>query len=615
MKLYKYIGLATLVAMPLTGCSDFLDPDNPSSANQNADQYFSKDPNQLRATVYNDLKSIVTNIDLHDQAGDLYINPRGGDDGKYSTFTLTAEDGTVTSYYTNCYKIVQHANALIHYADNGSVLEAEGIFFRATAYYYLTQMFGAVPYIDWYIQDANRDYPRKDVAEIYSTVISQLEELYNTSGLPSTDHTGAASKQAVAALLAKFYLAQGWDCYTTMTNEVAGTYTVSDDKTPFTKAAEWAEKAINGIKLTQSFEDKWDFNKQATNPEEIFSIMYQRDAYPGDVKSGGHSLMYNYMGYYGNCAVVGQKGTSSGGTNNTSLKSLSMWEKGDSRFFTTFMTTLYNSPLDGSGLAAWGTDGYLAFYNCSADDLAKKPIACIYYPEYYTATEVLADLAGKTAQTKKFKENAYGINEPFAAIVGSEHVYRWKFKEDGTLAAMESIDPMEGLLKNAGAGGLIVRKFDDPNSDIVTSGNCYRNIPVHHVSEMYLVAAEAYLLAGQTTKSLEKINDVRMRAGLAKLGNFTDYQEPYVTNASFTLTSLDLILDERAREMYAERTRFFDLRRTKQLVRYNIEFARSISNVSQMQNIEGETKWYRPIPQDEINYNESISAEDQNPGY
>lgn len=614
MKLYKFLILASVAAMPLTSCSDFLDADNPSSANQNADDYFSKDPSQLRVKVYDDLKSIVTNIDLHDQAADLYINPRGGDDGTYSTFILTPTDGTVTSYYTNCYKIVQHANALIHYAESGSVLESEGIFFRATAYYYLTQMFGAVPYVDWYIQDASRDYPRMDVSEIYDTVISQLESLYSQSSLPATDHTGAVSKQAVAALLAKFYLAKGWDCNTTMTNEVNGTYTVND-KSAFNKAAEWAEKAINGVQLTQSFEDKWDFNKQASNPEEIFSVMYQRDGYPGDVKSGGHSLMYNYMGYYGNCVVVGQKGTSSGGTNNTSLKSLSMWEKGDSRFFTTFMTTLYNAPLDASGNAAWGTEGYLAFYNCTEAQLAEKPIACIYYPEYYTAAEVEADLAGKTNQTKKFEKGEYGINEPFAAIVGSENVYRWKFNEDGTLASMETIDPMEGLLKNAGAGGLIVRKFDDPNSDIVTSGNCYRNIPVHHVSEMYLVAAEAYLLADNSTKSLEKLNDVRMRAGLAKLNSFAEYQEPYITNSTYSSTPLDLVLDERAREMYAERTRFFDLRRTKQLVRYNIEFARSISSVSQMQNSKGETKWYRPIPQDEINYNESISAEDQNPGY
>lgn len=614
MKFYKFLILASVAAMPLTGCSDFLDADNPSSANQNADDYFSKDPEQLRAKIYDDLKSIVTEIDLQDQAADLYINPRGGDDGTYSTFILTPTDGKVSSYYTNCYKIVQHSNALVHYAEDGSRLEAEGIYMRAMAYYYLTQMYGSVPYVDWYIQDASRDYPRKDVAEIYNTVISELESLYNESQLPATDHTGAVSKQAVAALLAKFYLAQGWDCNTTMTNEVNGTYTVND-KTAFSKAAEWAEKAINGVQLTQSFEDKWDFNKQASNPEEIFSVMYQREGFPGDVKSGGHSLMYNYMGYYGDCSKIGQKGTSSGGTNNTSLKSLSMWEKGDSRFFTTFMTTLYNSPRDASGNASWGTDGYLAFYNCTQAQLAEKPIACIYYPEYYTAAEVVADLATKQNQTKKFANNTYGINEPFAAIVGSENVYRWKFKEDGSLASMETIDPMEGLLKNAGAGGLIVRKFDDPNSDVVTSGNCYRNIPVHHVSEMYLVAAEAYLLADNTTKSLEKLNDVRMRAGLAKLNSFADYQEPYITNSSYTSTPLDLVLDERAREMYAERTRFFDLRRTKQLVRYNIEFARSISSVSQMQNAKGETKWYRPIPQDEINYNESITDEDQNPGY
>ena len=104
-------------------------------------------------------------------------------------------------------------------------------------------------------------------------------------------------------------------------------------------------------------------------------------------------------------------------------------------------------------------------------------------------------------------------------------------------------------------------------------------------------------------------------AGLAALASFGAYQPEYSTSGSFKMTDLDLILDERARELYAEGQRWMDLRRTKQLVRYNVEFSEYISAASDMANNKGEIKWYRPIPANEISANSGISQADQNPGY
>ena len=58
-----------------------------------------------------------------------------------------------------------------------------------------------------------------------------------------------------------------------------------------------------------------------------------------------------------------------------------------------------------------------------------------------------------------------------------------------------------------------------------------------------------------------------------------------------------------------------DLRRTKQLVRYNVQFSEYVADEAAMKGADGNIRWYRPIPANEISANTGISIEDQNPGY
>jgi len=197
-------------------------------------------------------------------------------------------------------------------------------------------------------------------------------------------------------------------------------------------------------------------------------------------------------------------------------------------------------------------------------------------------------------------------------------VITYSFDADGNFKkSIMSVDQFNAATEN----GVCVKKFDDPNSAQLGSKNDYRDIVLMHVSDMYLVAAEAYFMAGQTDKALEKVNQVRKRAGLVALGSFDEYLQNninYNMSSAFesSLTPLDLILDERARELYAEGHRWMDLRRTKQLVRYNVEFNKYVTTATQMMDAAAKNyKLYRPIPTNEISSNTAISMEDQNPGY
>ena len=434
MKRYIYRSIAMMFAAGalMTSCSDFLDAENKTAAGVEAGDYFGKSPNDLLVTVYSNLKSIVTQVDIHDQGTDLFFNTRGHAAGSFNDYTLTPENGTVQSYYSQCYNIIRLANGVIEYAGAESQEAYEARFVRGYAYYLLTQQFGSVPYITAYINSAKREYPRTPLDELYSSMIEDLTDLYNNSSLSEQDHTGHASKQAVAALLAKVCLAAGWDIQTSLQNAEQGTYTVNN-KEYFTLAASWAEKAINGVQLTMSFDDKWSPYKEG-NAEEIWSVQYDRASYPGDVSSGGHSLQNTYGGYFGNVTEFGLKYTNS--DNQPTAKAIMLFEKADTRYEGTFMTTYYNSAKDGSSAADWGTSGYFAYYNLDANKLATQPIALKFYHPATTKAEVEADLLAHQAQYANYTNRAKV--QKAVRLVDSNNVLEYTFNDDGSFKAAKT---------------------------------------------------------------------------------------------------------------------------------------------------------------------------------
>ena len=605
--IYKSVIVALFAGVALTSCSDFLDAENKTAGGQTADDYLGNNPQAMLTSAYESMKDIVFVPEIYSQGTDLYINTRGHDGGDFNTYFLTADNDKVADFYANVYKMINYANASLSYAGEASTIAQEARFIRAYGYYILTQQFGAVPYVTTYINNANTDYPRTPLSEIYPALIQDLTDLYNNSSLAAQSHEGHASKQAVAALLAKVNLAAGWDLETEYVDVAKGTYTTKGTNY-FTEAAKWAETACSaggfGGDLTMSFAEKWSPTNEK-NAEEIFSVQYERNGYPGDVGTGGHSMENNFGGYYGECAKTGCKQV--GSDNQQSEKSMLLFEKADLRWNDTFMHTFYN--YNGSDWGPNGT-GYYSYYGPDGP----KGIQLEFFPYYWT--EAMAESYFKSFKNK-FMKGSY-INQVKAAILSVPNVITYSFDAEGNFKkSTVSVDQFNAATEN----GVCVKKFDDPNSAQLGSKNDYRDIVLMHVSDLYLVAAEAYFMAGQTDKALEKVNQVRKRAGLVALGSFDEYLQNninYNMSSAFesSLTPLDLILDERARELYAEGHRWMDLRRTKQLVRYNVEFNKYVTTATQMMDAAAKNyKLYRPIPTNEISSNTAISMEDQNPGY
>jgi hypothetical protein len=126
------------------------------------------------------------------------------------------------------------------------------------------------------------------------------------------------------------------------------------------------------------------------------------------------------------------------------------------------------------------------------------------------------------------------------------------------------------------------------------------NIKVIRLSEIYLIAAEA---AYHIDKDLAAtyLNQIRKRS-------------PNLAPATAATITMEMILDERSKELFTEGQRFFDMLRLNLPITFNDEFG-GITVSHRPKTIDRTfQKVILPIPQDEINANPDIEAQ-QNPGY
>lgn len=126
------------------------------------------------------------------------------------------------------------------------------------------------------------------------------------------------------------------------------------------------------------------------------------------------------------------------------------------------------------------------------------------------------------------------------------------------------------------------------------------NIKVIRLSEIYLIAAEAALPTDKT-KAATYLNAIRNRAAA-------------LAPATSATVTLDMILDEKSKELFAEGQRYFDMMRLNRPITFNDEIL-GLTIPTRPKTIERSfEKAILPIPIGEINANPGI-GEQQNPGY
>lgn len=277
------------------------------------------------------------------------------------------------------------------------------------------------------------------------------------------------------------------------------------------------------------------------------------------------------------------------------------------------------------------SDGYISYYANKAMQ-AKVYLYMKDYPKSLAAAEEIIQ-----SQKYKLYENAEWVDS-WTKQFGSESIFEI------------AILPSEGDLGNSSlgvyfrrsghGGGSILGNFmasqnfidllaQDPedvrhgvmsHDETSTSrmGSCYKysgsvdlvgdkggnstavNIKVIRLSEIYLIAAEAALYI-EKEKAVIYLNEIRKRS-------------PNLPPSTQANINLEMIMDERSKELFGEGHRFFDMIRWNKPITFNDELSGQ-NVIHRPKTIDRSfEKTLLPIPIDEINANPGIKTQ-QNPGY
>lgn len=567
-KILYSVALAACCMGTMTSCSDFLDASNKSNVTAKQSFATKEGLNNLVNNAYQHLQNVYAAplfTSCFSAGTDMYADARNKMNEALNTYeTLTPENTDIKNLYTYLYSGIRAANSVSYYAQTAQVdektkgqLVGEARVLAAYEYYLLVNNFGGVPIMKDFLTTADTGYPKSSAEDVYAYIISELEDVISKNVLQASTATkggGRISQETAKAILAKTYLSAAWDL---------------NKQDYFSKAATLADEVIAGRRLTTPFADLWKADGSGDDNEEFLWDVEYDLATANNTTSGGTE----WSGYY--CNYLGGNEDNIKATTSSyvpTLYALHCFKKGDQRYDATFMKEL---PDINKGNAA-GT-GYWTWYK-NGESLVGKPVTR-YYSAWY---ETDADFEAWKAIDPANRANTYRIPMDSQS----------KEAQNMDGRDMEYYDNQQLVY-----GSSPCKKFDDSKTAKTEKNTCYRDIHIITLPEMYLVAAEAYLKAGDNPKALARLNEVHQRAGL-----------PALTG---TIT-IDDILDENACENFGNEARWMDLRRTQTLVtrctKYNHEMGDKAAQYIGK-------KLLRPIPQAAIDANDQLTLADQNPGY
>ncbi|WP_276166993.1 RagB/SusD family nutrient uptake outer membrane protein [Zobellia alginiliquefaciens] len=542
----KHVSVLLLGMILLSACESYIEEDIFSDiTSENFIEEGTAD--QLVVGVYASLRSVYKDYNLQFLGTDLFTIKAELNSVSATNDYFGFVSGVGASAWNNNYNVVAKANTAINryenqidWSDSNLDEKAYGIAqakaLRGLAFFNMVQHYGGLVLDLEEPTSIRSDYTRSSEEETYAQIISDLESAI--PDLKENPETGRFSKRAAQHVLAEVYLTKG--------------YTSFGSTADFNMAAELAEDAIGSYDIrSQSFAEVFAYDNQV-NEEILFAIQWGTDGLATDQVNTKHSLFMNQVANY---PGVNRTTTPYGFSDFNAMPTpffYSLFSDNDARENETIHRAIL---ADGDEPA--GPDPIVA-----GDTI-------VYYPK--VALDQV-ELEERLNRYWVYQPNQYLFGRP-DDIPGVNYLY--------------SLNPERTNFP-------IFKKFDDEIFSETTDGA--RDTFVYRVAGTHLLAAEAYLAAGNSSAALTHLNIVRERAtGIAN---------------EYTTVTVDDILNERALELAGEANRWAVLKRTGKLEErinaYN-------PHVQDHGAFDASIHLLRPIPSGELELSDGSLT--QNPGY
>jgi hypothetical protein len=516
--------------------------------------------------VRNDLYLVTDNISNFELLGvDADFT---GSKSQYDTYneywnwnTLNRDNGSARNWWNRFYNWIFKANVIIDRSENPSVkwaseeeknqIVGEARFLRAFAYHFLANLYGGVPLVVNETTAPKFDYTRATQQEVYRQCKTDLDFAVQWMKTVDQQPGGRAPRAAAYHLLSEIEISLG-----NYQDAVRAAGTVIDDP--------------NFYLMTERFGVRKDFTFTGYDyqgPQEPWGDVCWDLYQEGNMNwsEGNHEAIWNIEM---DVKILGGGNTTQWGGNF-----------GLERHWSTSWWNLS----DKNGVGAW-----------LKDTLSGRPVGSQRCSDYavYTIWEFKDDGGNDIRNSKhNIRREYYWVN-PNSEFYGQPITPETMGDPSAYIAATT---PMFMKGTTAVHYGLYV---DDVSGEKQDQGRIFKDWYIMRMPETYLLRAEAYLRAGDLQKAADDINVIRRRAQCRAMVTASD-------------VTLDLILDERARELYMEEFRLSTLMRTEKLVEYLMKYNRAV--VDRGYQLPAYKNKF-PIPQAEIEANKGAVLE-QNPGY
>jgi hypothetical protein len=606
---YKVVALASM-CLAATACEDFL-KETPVST-LTTDVYYKtsagfddlvKSCYPLLRNIHQDRKLVLNGTDIFSGLSG-WSAPRQVDPNPLDVYDtrFNATLNELATLWQLLYAEVARTNTVVSRADAvegmaqdlKEIRVAEAKFLRALCFFYLVQQWGDVPMPLQETTTASKEAIRVPAADVYKQIIADLTEC--EAKLPVTaSNYGRATKGAAQFLLSRVYLTRGWN----FNNSLGGT------AADFDLALQYADKIIEAYPLATAYQQLFPTRsenplKQYTgaqndkNPEIIFAVQYNSDvltnktdpAFPVDA-AGGNNL-HSVFGGNGE-GYVGSKGRT---TDYNRHQPVHITTPAMYRFYDPQLDSRYDHNFVEVGYALVAVKDFkpIPLDANLKIDVAPGDTVVYFRPWNSPATtpeEKGIDVGGKKKYAVMNTDQFGGAYPTTSGYGTGDHPMMWKFWQPG-----------------------------------LAYGDAYGtfNEALFRSAEAYLIAAEAIVKGARGGKlGVAEVyyNKVLDRALTNKAADPMCAENPGDLNSlaaiSYRATaaniSIDLILDERARELMGEYNRWFDLKRTGKLIERVKKYNPWTTKGMQVD----EKHYLRPIPQGEIDL--SYPPMKQNNGY